>query len=135
MIEKARVEHLKKKADNRKSKKRSTETTYTQNIIQHGGVMNASQTGDVSAQQLTVGELDNLRPALGEIRAFFKKRPESVDTDEYLGLLAGAEKAAGEKNESKMLDYLKQIPSKGWELIKPVAPQVLLHYLKQHGLA
>jgi hypothetical protein len=71
----------------------------------------------------------------GEIRAFFKRQPESVDTDEYVGLLAGAEKAAGEKNPSKMLDYLKQIPSQGWELIKPAAPQVLLHYLKQYGLA
>jgi hypothetical protein len=109
--------------------------TYTQNITQHSGVMNASQTGNVSAQQLTVGELDALRPALAEMRAFFKKHEESVDADEDVGLLASAEKAAGEKDESKMLGYLKQIPSKTWEVGKVVVPQVLLHYLKLRGIA
>ena len=134
MIERARVEHLKKKATMEKQKEKYGDT-YTQSIIQHGGVMNASQTGNVSAQQLTVGELENLRPALAEMRAFFKKQNESVETDEFVGLLASAEKAAAEKDEHKMLGYLQQIPSKAWEIGKVIAPQVLLHYLKQHGLA
>jgi hypothetical protein len=134
MIEKARVEDLKKRTAMAKEQQKSG-YTYTQNITQHGGVMNASQTGNVSAQQLTVGELENMRPALAEMRAFFRKQDESVDTDEYVGLLASAEKAASEKNESKMLGYLKQIPGKAWEIGKSVAPQVLLHYLAKHGLA
>jgi hypothetical protein len=52
-----------------------------------------------------------------------------------VGLLASAEKAAGEKDESKMFGYLMQIPSKAWGIGKVVAPQVLLHYLKLRGLA
>ena len=108
---------------------------YTQNIIQHGGVMNASLTGNVSAQTLTVAALENLRPALADMRAFFKKQGESVDADEYVGLLASAEKAAGEKDEGRMLGCLKQIPSKAWEIGKTVIPEVLLHYLKLHGMA
>jgi len=97
--------------------------------------MNASQTGNVSAQQVTVGELDDLRPALAEMRAFFKKQEQSVDADECVGLLASAEKAAAEKDETKMLGYLKQIPSKAWEIGRTVIPQVLLHYLKLKGMA
>jgi hypothetical protein len=133
-IESSRVEDVKKRTAMAKEKERYGDT-YTQNITQHSGVMNASQTGNVSAQQLTVGELDALRPALAEMRAFFKKHEESVDADEYVGLLASAEKAAGEKDESKMLGYLKQIPSKAWEVGKVVVPQVLLHYLKLRGIA
>jgi hypothetical protein len=133
-IEKARVEDAKKRLAMAKEKEKSG-NTYMQNITQHGGVMNASQTGDVSAQQLTVGELDKLRPALAEMRAFFKQQGESADVDEYVGLLASAEKAAKEKNESKMLGYLKQIPGAAWEIGKAVVPQVLLHYLKLRGMA
>ncbi len=53
----------------------------------------------------------------------------------HVGLLARAEKAAGEKDEDKMLGCLKEIPSKAWEIGKAVVPQVLLHYLKLHGMA
>jgi hypothetical protein len=134
MIEAARVEDVRKRVAMAKENERYGDT-YTQNITQHSGVMNASLTGNVSAQQLTVLELDSLRPALAELRAFFKKQEESVDADEYVGLLASAEKAAGEKDEGKMLGYLKQIPSKAWEIGKAVVPQVLLHYLKLRGMA
>jgi hypothetical protein len=134
MIETERLEDAKKRVAMAKEKERYGDT-YTQNITQHGGVMNASQTGDVSAQQLTVGELENLRPALTEMRAFFKQQGGSVHADEYVGILASAEKAAGEKDESRMRGYLKQIPSKAWEVGKAVIPQVLLHYLKLHGMA
>ena len=134
IVEKARVERQKKKVAMEKEKEKYG-GTYTQNIVQHGGVMSASQTGNVSAQQLAVGGMENLRPALAEMRAFFKKQAESAETDECVGLLASAEKAAGEKDEGKMLGYLKQIPSKMWDIGKVVVPQVLLHYLEQHGLA
>jgi hypothetical protein len=134
MVEKVRVEDMKKRTVMVNEQKKRGDT-YTQNITQHGGVVNASQTGNVSAQQLTVGDLENLRPAIAEIRAFFRNQQESVDTDEYVGLLASAEKAAGEQDENKMLGYLKQIPSTAWEIGKTVAPQVLMHYLKQRGLA
>jgi hypothetical protein len=134
IVETARVEDSRRRAELAKEKQKYGDT-YTQNITQHGGVMNATQTGNISAQQLTVAEIDGLRPALAEMRAFFKKQGESVDVDEYIGLIASAEKAAGEKNESKMLNYLKQIPAHAWEVGKAVLPQVLLHYLKARGLA
>jgi hypothetical protein len=69
------------------------------------------------------------------MRAFFKKQEESVDSDEYVGLLASAERAAGDKDENKMLECLRQIPNKAWEIATMVTPQVLLHYLKLHGMA
>jgi hypothetical protein len=134
IIEAARLDDVKKRIAMAKEKERHGDI-YTQNITQHSGMMNVSQTGNVSAQQLTVEELDDLRPALAEMRAFFKKQEGSVDADEYVGLLASAEKAAGEKDESKMLGYLRQIPSKAWEIGKAVVPQVLLHYLKLRGMA
>jgi hypothetical protein len=133
MVETERIEDEKKRIAMAKEKEKYGDT-YTQNITQHGGVMNASQTGNVSTQQLTVRELENLRPALEAMRAFFMKQ-ESVDADEYVGLLASAEKAAGEKDEGKMQGFLKQIPSKAWEIGKVVIPQVLLQYLKLHGMA
>jgi hypothetical protein len=133
MVETARVEDEKKRAEMAKQNEKYGDT-YTQNIIQHGGVMHASQTGDVTVQQLTIAQLDRLRTALADVRAFFKKQ-DSVDTDEYAGLLASAEKAAGEKDESKMLGYLKQLPKGAWEISKAVIPQVLLHYLKLRGMA
>jgi hypothetical protein len=107
---------------------------YNQNITQHGGVMNASQTGNVSAQQLTIEKLNHLRPALAEVRSAFKKQDDSIDADECVGLLASAEKAAKEANENKMLGFLKQIPERTWEIGKVVIPQVLLSYLKAHGM-
>jgi hypothetical protein len=134
MIEKARLEDVKERAAMGR-KKEAPGNTYTQTITQHGGVLNASQTGNVSAQQLTVGELDNLRPALAEMRSLFEAQDQSLDTDEYVGLLARAERAAADKDESKMLGYLKQIPGKAWDIGKVVVPQVLLHYLNQHNLA
>jgi hypothetical protein len=135
MVEAARVEDEKRRLAMAEEKEKSGDT-YTQNITQHGGVMNASQTGNVSAQQLTVGELDNLRAALAAMRTFFKKQEESVDTDEYVGLLSSAEKAAAEKDESRMRGYLKQIPGKAWEIGKAVIPasSAALPETSRHGV-
>jgi hypothetical protein len=134
MVEKARVEDERTRAVMGQEKE-NTGDTYHMNITQHGGVMSASQTGNASVQQLNVGELNDMRQAIAETRAFFKKQEESVDTDEYIGLLASAEKAAHEGNESKMHGLLKHVPGKAWEIGKEVIPKVLLHYLEMHGMA
>ena len=57
-----------------------------------------------------------------------------METDEHIDYLAAAERAAKEKNESKMLGCLKMIGSKGWDLIKAVAPTALLVYAKANGI-
>jgi hypothetical protein len=134
MIETARVEDIKKRAAMAKEKEKPA-NTYHQNITQHGGVPNASQTGNVYAQQITVQELADLRTALAEVRTLLKAESQSLETDEQVGLLAMAEKAAADQDESKMLGFLKQIPSKAWDVGKVLVPQVLLHYLRLHNLA
>jgi hypothetical protein len=132
-VETAGVQDAKERAEKMKVKQ-STGNTYNQTITQHRGVMNASQTGDVSAQQITVQELSDIGSALAVVRSHLRVQDGSVDTAEHLGLLASAEKAAVEKNESKMLGYMKQIPGKLWDVAKPVATQALLAYLHLHGL-
>jgi hypothetical protein len=134
MVEKARVEDEKRRTSMAQEKTKAG-NTYNMNIMQHGGVMSASQTGNASVQQLNIGELQEIRQAIAATRAFFKKQEESVDADEYIGLLASAEKAAHEGDESKMHGVLKQVPGKAWEIGKEVIPKVLLHYLKMHGMA
>jgi hypothetical protein len=132
IVETARVEDEKRRSE--MEKKPSGGSTYTQNITQHGGVLNASQTGDVIARQITVGDYERLQAALGDMRKFFKDQ-NTLDSDEYAGLLAGAEKAAATKDEGKMRGILKQIPVKVWEIGKPVLTQTLIAYLKSHGMA
>ena len=134
-IEAARVADEKKRSAIAEKKGKLVPQIYSQNITQHGGVMNASMTGNVAAQQVIVVDFDKLRPALAEMRLFFKRQENSLDADEAAGLLAGAEKAAAQKDESKMLNYLKLIPSKAWDIGKAVIPKVLLHYLNLHGMA
>jgi hypothetical protein len=56
------------------------------------------------------------------MRAFFKKQEQSLDADQYVRLLASAEKAAGEKDEGKMLSCFKQIPTKARDIGKAVIP-------------
>jgi hypothetical protein len=60
MVETARVEDVKRRAAMAQEKNKSG-GTYNMNITQHGGVMSASQTGDASVQQLTIGELNDMR--------------------------------------------------------------------------
>jgi hypothetical protein len=134
MIETARVEDEKRWAAI-VGEKQNTGDIYNQNITQHGGVMNASLTGNIIAQQIAVSEFESLQPALAAMRTFFKNQEDSLDADESIGLLASAERAASEKDEGKMLACLKQIPAKAWDVGKTVIPQVLLHYLKLNGLA
>lgn len=109
-------------------------SVYHQNITQHSGVLNASQTGNVFMQQMTVAESSDLRTALAEVRSALKQQGNSIDVDESVGLLASAEKAAQQGDESKVLACLKQVPEKAWDIGKAVIPQILLSYLKAHGL-
>jgi hypothetical protein len=104
------------------------------NTVQQGGTINASQTGDVHAQILTDNDFEAVAIDLAQVRMELKKLEPSVETDENIGYLAAAERAAREKNEGKMLGYLKMIGSKGWDLIKAVAPQALLLYAKANGV-
>jgi hypothetical protein len=135
MVENARIADEKVRLAMTAQREKSGDTyNYNQSIVQHGGVMNASQTGNVSAQQLTVGELGTLKPVLAEVRSALRKRDDSVDADEHIGLLASAEKAASENNESKMLGFLKQIPEKTWDVSKAVLSEALLAYLKARGI-
>ena len=106
---------------------------YHQTITQHGGVMNASQTGNVSAQQIVSGDMASLVPALTQMRAFFKEQ-NSLDADESVGLIAGAEKALSQKDDGKALALLKQVPKGAWAISKAVIPQLLLAFLKEHGV-
>jgi len=135
MVESTRIADEKARLAMTAPKQKPGDTyNYNQHIVQHGGVMNASQTGNISAQQLTVGELGALMPALAEVRSVLKKQSDFADADEQIGLLASAEKAAGEGNESKMLDFLKQIPEKTWEIGKALISETLLAYLKARGI-
>jgi hypothetical protein len=135
MIERERVEDEKMRAAMTAPKEKPGDTYhFNQSITQHGGVMNASQTGDVRAQQVTINELTNLQSALAETRAAFKGLGDSVDIDESVGYIAGAEKAAKEGNETKVLQLLKQVSEKTWDVGKAVIPQLVLSYLKSHGL-
>jgi hypothetical protein len=123
-----------RREEERVGKSDSKGHTYIQhNTIQQGGTINASQTGNVH-QTLTVNDFDAIAAYLAEVRAELRKREPTLETDEHIGYLAGAEKAAREKDESKMLGYLKQIGSKLWDLTKAVAPQALVLYSKAHGM-
>jgi len=69
MVETARVEDMRRRAEMTKQQegqKQRYGDSFTQNINQHGGVVNASQTGNASAQQLTPAEPDQVRSALAE---------------------------------------------------------------------
>ena len=104
------------------------------NTVQHGGTINASQTGDVHVQMLTDNDFDAIAIDLAQVRAELRKREPTLETDEHIGCLAADERAANEKNESKMLECLKMIGSKGWDLIKVLAAPALLVYAKYKGI-
>jgi len=53
---------------------------------------------------------------------FSKSRNNPLGADQYVRLLASAEKAAGEKDEGKMLSCFKQIPTKARDIGKAVIP-------------
>ena len=131
MVEKARVED--EKARKAMTKENNSGNTYHQTIHQYGGVMNASQTGNVNVQHLEIAQLNALQADLAAVRAAFRSHG-SLEADETVGLLAGAEKAAKEGNEGTMLALLKQIPAKGWDVAKDVLSTATIAYLKAHGL-
>jgi len=97
-----------------------------------------SQLGDTHTNILQIGDMSGLKQELATIRAALKAQPESLEADEVLGSLASAERAAQSNDEHGVKHALSTITKGGWEIVKKVAPtvgsQVLLHYLKLHGM-
>jgi hypothetical protein len=114
-------------------------TTYIQNVNQHGAGNSVSQLGDTHTNILQIGDMSGLKQELAAIRAALKAQPDSLEADEVLGSLASAEKAAHGNDEHGVERALGKITKGGWEIVKKVAPtvgsEVLLHYLKLHGMA
>ncbi len=117
----------------------SSATTYIQHINQSGPGSSVSQLGDTHTNILQIGDMSGLKQELATIRAALKAQPESLEADEVLGSLASAERAAQSNDEHGVKHALSTITKGGWEIVKKVAPtvgsQVLLHYLKLHGMA
>lgn len=132
MVEKARIEDEKSRLAMTKEKI-NVGSTYHQTIHQYGGVMNATQSGDVNVQHLTTEQLNTMQSDLAAVRAAFRNQG-TLEADESVGIVAAAEKAAKEGDESKMLAFLKQIPAKAWDIGKDVISAALLAYLKAHGI-
>jgi hypothetical protein len=117
----------------------SSATTFIQHINQTGPGSSVSQLGDTHTNILQICDMSGLKQELATIRAALKAQPESLETDEVLGSLASAERAAQSNDEHGVKYALSMITKGGWEIVKKVAPtigsQVLLHYLKLHGMA
>jgi hypothetical protein len=98
-----------------------------------------SQFGDNHTTIVQIGDMSGLKQELGSIRAALKAEPDSLETDEVLGSLASAEKAAQSGDDHGVRHALSAITKDGWEMVKKTVPsvgsQVLLHYLKLHGMA
>jgi hypothetical protein len=114
-------------------------TTYIQHVNQSGPGSSVSQLGDTHTNILQIGDMSGLKQELATIRAALKAQPDSLEADEVLGSLASAEKAAQSNDEHGVKHAFSTITKAGWEIVKKVAPnvssQVLLHYLKLHGMA
>jgi hypothetical protein len=134
-LEQARVTDLRNRTEMSKNDTKQGHTYIQNNVVNGAGTIAASQLGDVYYQSSLSLDFDTIKAELSSARSLLKQQPTSLDNEEYIGLLAGAEKAAEQKNPSVLSDYLKQIPEKGWDIIKVVAPQLVLHYLKLKGMA
>lgn len=134
-IEKARVEDVKRRA----TVKKPEGTTYHQHVHQYGDNSSVTQTGDITIHQYTVNDFKQLTVELDALRAGLRQQTSTVDADETIGLLAGAEKASKENDQPKVTSCLSRISKAGWEMIKTSAPkitsEIILHYLRLHGLA
>jgi hypothetical protein len=88
---------------------------------------------------LQIGDMGTLKQEMAAIRSALKAQTESLENDEVLGSLASAEKAAQSNDEGGVNHALSAISKGGWGIIQKVAStitsQVLLHYLKLHGIA
>jgi hypothetical protein len=114
-------------------------TNYIQHVNQSGPGSSVSQLGDTHTNILQVGDMSELKQELAAIRAALKAQSDSLEADEVLGSLASAEKAAHGNDEHGVKNALGKVTKGGWEIVKKVAPsvgsEVLLHYLKLHGMA
>ncbi len=114
-------------------------TNYIQHVTQSGPGSSVSQLGDTHTNILQIGDMRALEQELAAIRAALKAQPDSLEADVVLGSLASAERAAQSNDGHGVKHALSMITKGGWEIVEKVAPavgsQVLLHYLKLHGLA
>ena len=117
----------------------SSATTYIQHINQSGPGVACGSSGDSAYEHSA-----NWRHERIEARACYhsrsvKAQPNRSEADEVLGSLASAEKAAQSNDEHGVKHALSTITKGGWERVKKsrlrLATQVLLHYLKLHGMA
>ncbi len=120
------------------SNTRPMHSKIADNIHFHGDNNVVTQSGNVHIQQHKVNDFNELATELSSFRAALKAQPSTLESDEAIGLLAAAEKAAHEKDEKKVNQYLGQITKGSWELIKASVPQIAtqaaLHFLKARGL-
>ena len=109
-------------------------TLIQQYITQQGdGTINATMIGDIATHQTTVNDFAALTAGISALREHFKSI-NTLEADEYAGILAAAQKAAQEKDESKLVHFIKTIPSKAWEVGKPLITAALSHFLMTHGI-
>lgn len=103
-IEAARVTD--EKRENQGYAGKEQQRQHDQDIYLHGdGRVNASLTGDVVAQWASSDAdlIRSVQSALSELRSNLRSPCGSIETDEALGLVAGAEKAASQGDENRML--------------------------------
>ncbi len=139
IIEEARVEDVKRRAKMKKEAEITPGNTNVQHVHQYGDNSVATQTGNVTINQYTVNDFKQLTVELDTLRTALKSQPTTLDADRTIGLLAEAEEASQQNDQTKVTSTLSRISKAGWEMIKTAAPnigsQMLLHYLKLHGLA
>jgi hypothetical protein len=121
------------------SKQVGQTTHYTQYVTQSGPGSSASQFGDTHTNIVQIEDMSALKQEISSVRAALKAQPDSLETDQVLGSLASAEKAAQSSDDHGVRHALSAITKGGWEMVKKAVPgigsQVLLHYLKLHGMA
>lgn len=138
-IEEARVADVRRRREMSKEQPAPI-TQHIQHVHQHGDGSVATQSGNVTITNYhyTQNDYQQLTVDLDAIRTALKAQPSTVDTDETIGLLAAAEKAAGKGDESGVKGYLGQIGKAGWETLKSVGvavgSEVIKGYLRAHGV-
>ena len=117
-----------------KSERSEKGNIYSQVIHQHGdGNITATVAHEIATNQTAINDFPALVAGLSTMREHFKSL-NTLEADEYAGLLAQAQKAAQEKDEGKLLKFVKAIPSKAWDLSKPLLSAALSHFLIAQGI-
>jgi hypothetical protein len=137
VIEKARVEDVKRRASVKKAAQNTVATTCNQHI--HGDDNTVAQTGDVTVDHYTANDFKQLAAELEALRAALNAQPSTIQVDRTIRVLAEAEEASQANDEANVISSLSRISTAGWEMIRTAGPQItsemILHYLKLHDLA